>query len=588
MRTTLIRPAGVRATGPSYDLGIRLTTDRPLPADTRIELRGGNFRGVYLRWATGPVDLRVEVVAEPPHDWASMSAAKREGDDHDVRLLAVRLKKPLAAGESVSLVVHGTQPHHAPLPMWLQLHAALPDQEPRPVGERFFFSHRPGPATRLECRARASALGDGTHDLTLFATDALLNPCDDFASSASLHGDGVEGLPDRVELQPGEAARVTGLRVTADRPVRIDVEADTLRCRSNYLLPAGFLPHVHAFGELHWHCVYSSDGDRTQEAGYRYARDVLNLDVVAVTDHTPTRDWPAILDTNDAHLDEGRFVTLHAWEWSTARFGHVCFYFRDGDAAQAAGPSVCDWQAHPASHAWPEGTIGVPHHTNIGALELRGDGTPYWFEYDWSRHHERFRAVEVSQVRGNFEADTLDPRWGIVTEKLGASVRDALAMGCRLGFTAGTDNHMARPTQNGEEADGRYLGMTGFLLDPAEGRTRNAAWQSLNERRTYGTTGVPIVAHFEVAGQAMGGAVPAEPGRQLPARIAFYATDRITDVELVGDGRTLRRFDLDGTDAFDWSGQVTVPDGPHPSLYCRMRQADGHRAWASPVYFDRD
>ena len=587
LHTTLIRPAHVAATDIPYDLGLRFDAHQPIPRGSILTIRAGNFRSVFQQWTyRGPLTTdRFQVLIKPEPTWEATTQQQPSFPGHDLILLRVQLTADLEPGDSLTLTVHGKQLWLAPLTMWLQACLSLDGGDEQPVGERFTFTHTPGPAARLECRVKPSPLDDGTHELTLFTTDRLFNPVTTYTGDFRLHPHpGIDNLPETVSPVDG-VAHVRGLRVTSAQPIRLDAEApaDGLTCRSNYLLPEGFFPHQHLHGDIHFHTLFSRDGDRTLDQAYDYARDVLNLDFAAVTDHSPAADWTRTLDINDQHNRPGRFLTLHAWEWSTSKFGHVNFYLRSRDLD--AGPELFDWYQHPASHDWPDGIIGVPHHTNIRATELNPEGKPCWNEYHWDRHHPCFRAVEINQTRGNFEADAVDDKWKIGTGDIGASARDALALGHRLGFTSGTDNHIAFPTRNAltDTAPG-YIGLTGFLTPR---RTRDDAWNALHHRHTYGTTGVPILCHFTVDHQPMGSAVNAKGRAALPAEIAFYATDTITDVELIAAGKTVQSFEVNAADTFRWAGDLPIPDGEHPYWYVRLRQADGHLAWTSPIFIDR-
>lgn len=580
-----IRPDFLPISGAAATIGVELTALETIPAGSVLSLRGGNFRSVYQLWTCPEMDASevIDVLQPPPHDFMSMQRSHQGLARQNHRMLVVQLKRDLASGETLRLVIEGHAFWQAPLMTWLQPYLALPGGEEQPCGERFEMMNHPGELARIECRAKVSPLADGTHSVVVFATDALLNPSPDFNQPVQFNAvAGVEGLP--AVATPDATGRIflEGLRVTSPRPVRLNVRTSDgrLRATSNYLVPEGFFPLLHAMGEIHFHCVYSTDGDRTQAQAYEYARDTLNLDMASLSDHTPRDYWQQTLDCNDQFNEDHRFVTLHGWEWSTRLYGHVNFYLRHRDIA--AGPTGYKHDQHPATFDWPEDVVGIPHHTNIRAHELDDDGNPYWSEYDWHTHHPCFLACEINQSRGNFEDDTIDPKWKIATGAIGASVRDALARGYRIGFTSGTDNHIAFPTREGGNENPIYIGMTGFLCPE---RTRDAVWLALRDRHTYGTTGVPIACHFEVAGRIMGDVLTVSSTSPLPARIAFYATDRITDVELISEGKTVRSFPLDGSDSFDLTLELPIPSGPHPYYYVRMRQNDGHLAWTSPIYF---
>ena len=229
----------------------------------------------------------------------------------------------------------------------------------------------------------------------------------------------------------------------------------------------------------------------------------------------------------------------------------------------------------------------VPHHPNAGQVptfehgqhrEVMGKSF-YWSKYHWEFPNERARLVEIVQGRGNFEADALDDYWGIRVGEQGASVQDAFAQGWRLGFVAGTDNHQGHPTHS----PGGYTGMTCFR---ASELTREAVWQAMDERFTYATSGVPIVCDYSVNGVRSGaeGVLAAGDGVHFSAQL--HGTAPIEVVEIISDGKCVWQnkpnswdLELDGV-------ELPALEGDSAYYYLRLRQADGHRAWLSPVWLD--
>jgi hypothetical protein len=228
----------------------------------------------------------------------------------------------------------------------------------------------------------------------------------------------------------------------------------------------------------------------------------------------------------------------------------------------------------------------VPHHTNAGEepfaredyQQALSDGL-YWTIYDWSVPNPRVRLTEIVQGRGDFEADTIDTDWDIKQGNRGASIQDAFRMGWRLGFVAGTDNHQAYPTQ----MNGHYIGMTCFL---APELTRTSIWEAMNQRRTYATTGVQIVCDFSVNGLPMG----SEGTRQMNEDVYFSArlhgTAPIKKVDIISNGEVVWQAEPDAWDVE--LNEITLPPPADTSAYyyLRLRQADGHRTWLSPVWLD--
>jgi hypothetical protein len=205
----------------------------------------------------------------------------------------------------------------------------------------------------------------------------------------------------------------------------------------------------------------------------------------------------------------------------------------------------------------------------------------YWAKYDWTIPNQRARLVEIVQGRGNFEADALDEYWGIRMGEQGASVQDALALGWRLGFVAGTDNHEGHPTQR----DGRYVGMTCFR---APKLTREAIWQAMDQRRTYATSGVPIVCDFGVNGVASGGEGRLGRGEAVHFSARLHGTAPIQRIEIISGARCLWQAQPNRLDV-ELEGEVLpAPAGDAAYYYLRLRQVDGHRAWLSPVWLDVD
>ena len=463
-----------------------------------------------------------------------------------------------------------SSPHaHIDVNLDVELRPA-PDEECRPAGERVVIPVVAGPAAALECRARSST--DGI-TVSVFARDAHANVADSYSGHVELTGDG-PGLPRTVEIRNGHAV------VELDPPALgapLRIEAQDARRGWTAVAPP-LVEHMPYFGELHFHTSFSADGGGEVADAYAYARDVLQLDLVTVTDHTPVQHWDATKRLDDAFDEPGRFAVVPAWEWST-RNGHANVYLRSTDVD--AGPNRAAEAAHPSHLEWPAETLLVPHHTNIDSTyDEPGNeqAEPHWLEYDWSTKNTAIRLVEVVQCRGNFEADEVDADWGIVTGGIGASVQDALEQGYRIGFVGGTDNHSGAPTRDSLNP-GAYAGLTGVY---AEELSRAAIWDALWNRRTYSTSGVPIVGRVRIAGVELGGEAHAHTGDvRLDAEL--HGTAPIQRIDVFGDRRVVWTAAPDELDVE--LRDVLLPDANW--YYLRLRQRDGHRAWFSPVWVDR-
>lgn len=580
---TYAGPARIEATSARHHAcAISIHAPAGLEAGAELRLLVSPFRAVLdsechdqiqlLGIRPSPPGLAVDVRRRPPANVDEIFAGFADGR---VSVLELALPDGCPPGAAIDAELGVKPSPHAGIDVAIDVEArSCAGEEFRPVGERVAIAVVAGPPVALECRARLAA---GTIRVSVFARDAYANVADSYRGQVELTG-AAPGLPRTVEVRDGHAVvRLEDAGRDATAPLRIEARD---RERGWLAVSNPLCARMPYFGELHFHTAFSADGGGELADAYGYARDVLQLDLVAVTDHTPLEHWQATKDVDDAFDEPGLFTTLHSWEWSTPH-GHANVYLRTPEVA--AGPVRGAEAEHPSHVSWPEGTLLVPHHTNIDSSydDPDYDGPVHWFAYDWSRRNPAIRLVEVAQCRGNFEADVPDPDWGIVTGGIGASVQDALAMGYRIGFVGGTDNHSGAPTRDSLRP-GEYVGLTGVYADEL---SRLPVWDALWNRRTYATSGVPIVGWTRIAGVAMGGEATAHAGDVL-LDADLHGTAPIERVEVIGDGRVVWSADPGELD-------VTLRDVPLPApasgsgwYYLRLRQRDRHRAWFSPVWVE--
>lgn len=577
-----------------------------LAAGTDVRLSMSTFHSYTVDWQFDGITVeegtgRVVVGHELPRDWTERvrSGVGPAGGGligrpiNEVHLCLCQITESLSPGARLRIALRANSSIHTAIAGALLVKTRTPaDEHFVQVGQPIPLYNVAGDVTRLEARAKASPDHDGNSQIILFATDDLLNPVPDYEGELALRGQHEEvTLPSQVAVSQADQgrcqlnAKIAQSTASVSRVVRIEVrdEARDLVATSNPILTAPLRERQYFFGAIHFHTRLSVDGDRDPRAAYAYARDLLNLDVIAMTDHAPIgAGWEEALAVNEEFYVPGRFVTLPAWESSNA-YGHANLYLRTPEST--AGPWHWNPEVNPSEVAWPDDVIMVPHHTNTGQLIARGEHKEawrqgrYWAKYDWSIPNPRARLVEIVQGRSNFEADALDADWGITMGEQGASVQDALAMGWRLGFVAGTDNHEGHPTQR----NGRYVGLTCFR---ATELTREAIWQAMEQRQTYATSGVPILCDFAVNGLAAGSEGTLSRGEPVHFSTHLHGTAPISIVEIIANGAIVWQ---------QWPGQWDVeltgielppPTGEWGYYYLRLRQADGHRAWLSPIWLN--
>jgi hypothetical protein len=350
-----------------------------------------------------------------------------------------------------------------------------------------------------------------------------------------------------------------------------------LWARSNVTLcQKGALTHTLYFGDIHGHSSIS-DGTGTPEDYYRYAREVSDLDIAALTDHSdygtiPVKGavWDRIKSATNNAYEPGRFVTFLGFEWTNWQYGHRNVYYRDGDGplfrsidAESDTPQELWKLLEPYEHA-----MTIAHHVGGGPVHTDWDVVP-----DKSREW----LVEICSVHGSSEYFGCES--SVYDPVEGAFVRDALAHGYTLGIIGGGDTHDGHPGQRSVGAP-----VNGILGVYSPELTREAIWDAFSRRHVYGTSGPKIILNFRVADQPMGSEVTwSASSGPIPIALRAIGCDEIDRVEIVRNGEIV--FSEQADDVF----VQTVLQDPQPPAgrswyYARILQEDGNMAWSSPVW----
>ncbi|MFB6073463.1 MAG: DUF3604 domain-containing protein [Haloarculaceae archaeon] len=349
------------------------------------------------------------------------------------------------------------------------------------------------------------------------------------------------------------------------------------------------------WGDIHLHSILS-DGVGRPRKGYRFGRDVMDLDVVAYTDHDTMGFFipPAwqqrrmrdryvddLRDAAEEFNDPGEYVTLFAYEWTKQpnEGGHINVYFEDADAPlfTSRDPDTDTYEKLWARlHEWREDTgkrvLAFPHHSSEAAYPF--DFSSVEYDDDLAPVYEiysQWGSSERSGADGN-ERPVLMGAGEVGTP--GHYYQDLLKMGGRAGMMAGSDYHGPHPGHSLVHAkphlpslaewreDGLGWGNIwriwnetsspgGLTAFRAPELTRSAIFDALATRRVYGTTQPDrILAEFAIDGVAVGEqdstvAVDA-PDAERTLSIDVAGTAPIDRVEVVKNTETWRR--VAGTD----------------------------------------
>lgn len=368
------------------------------------------------------------------------------------------------------------------------------------------------------------------------------------------------------------------------------------------------------WGDLHAHSAYSlcywpGCGEGSLDQLYRYARDRAALDFCAATNHDfsmTEQQWESTQRKATAYNEAGRFVTFTAFEWTSAVYGHHNVYYladvgdlfrctESGDPYDPGGDTPSDLVRK--LRRTGRDVLVVPHHPAVTQ-----------FRVDWDFYDPEFgRLVEITSLWGDFEYFGNPHRARISDVLPGYYAQDALARGYCLGFLGGTDSHDCRPgtptfggrqKPNGVEFDQNPLGVEvashiadetanwrGISAVYAKALTREEIFAALRARRCYATTGARIQLDFRVNGHLMGERFRVQNPERCPKiEVSVKGTSRITKVEVVRNGDVI--YGVRGGGAKEENIEFVDHNVAQQEnyYYARVMQADGHRAWSSPVW----
>jgi mycothiol synthase len=327
------------------------------------------------------------------------------------------------------------------------------------------------------------------------------------------------------------------------------------------------------FGDLQAPVEVAAAGGRAGDA-HSWAREERCLDFVSVL--APVHAW---LDNErwalhkhavEAHLDEGRFVTVLGFAWQHSHYGTKAVHFLGGD--QPYLPVDDPRYATPARlyEALRAADALVVSRLPGGAPGRRVPGT------DWAAvETDLERLTELWSRQGSSEG------WGAAGQPVRGlpqeeGVMGALRAGLRLGFTAGSGPSVDRPGDLGAEP---LPGGGGLCAVWAEQLTRRALFAALLARRTYAVRGRRIVLRFTVNGAPMGAELPFAGVSRV--RVQAWAEERIAKVEVVRNAAPWQVVEP-GKKAFDCTYEEALD---RPAFYhARVTLADGSLAVCSPVW----
>lgn len=457
------------------------------------------------------------------------------------------------------------------------------------------ISIEPGPAAYMLLHAPSQAVVDKPIRVLVSLLDAENNPVHVPASV-------------RISVESGEAAHPSGVDIPAGHgyvefeampqsngTLRFHAWADdkNISAVSNPCVVAVTEPQSQVlWGELHSHTHYSWDG--VGYDNFDYARYAMGLDFYAMTDHANEPDpqgtkglhkgsWEEYTSLTEKYHDPPEFVTIHAYECSFGTpYGHHNVFFRGAPGPLINPQSVTLpelWKALEAGNA-----LTIPHHTGKFPKDVDFD----FHDPELRRNFEIYSGHGLSEVYDPAHPLAFEHSWftSDSTSHDGPThAQDVWARGLHLSTVAASDDHRAQPGKP-------FYGLTAVR---ATENSRDAVFQALYDRRTYGTTGAKIILDFTLNGEPMGSILDAADVAEL--ELSAIGTDIISSVELLRHQPGEDRFSVVQSwapNALEFSERFKDDTCSAGSVYyMRLRQSNdiGGRimmAWSSPIWIRND
>jgi len=586
--------------------------------------QAGSVRTWTLTYAAGPyglpfgAQLRVGVppywsvpVIDPPEALGYVSVEAGENVEFDIQIafnwITLKVKnQPLTPGERIKIIYGDTfeGSRGARCSVFSSEEAEAMETFEAGVdlygmGEFVDLEARPrvrvsaGPASRLLVHGPATPGASGRCVFNILMVDDFGNIARDRAGRVTLRNG---------EKELGEADFVDGkasIEVAAGDvklPAKPRATCGELSGEANAAVrPEDVGGFGLYFGDLHIHTDLS-DGVRTPEFAYDYAREVSRLDFACVADHDvvvnhfmkhphnalTAEKWERLKELAERYDEAGRFVTLLGYEWARRNEGHFNVYYpgKDGPLFPAMTGEV-DRLEDLLEATEPHGALVVPHHTLHESPRL----------LDRCEAARRLRLMEICSLYGSCEVRGEDvssrPCAG------GETAREYLETGFRFGFIGSSDSHLGMPGLLPRSVETMRKGETMFRESLAgvfaREFSRDGIFEGLGSRRCYATNGPRIVLWFDVNGHAMGEEFSlgdASAPRKIVLKV--WGTSEIAGVEIMKGREVLKSVEPRGADAVveveDTEGLDSAGKGGVAYYYARVRQVDGGRAWTSPIW----
>ena len=411
-----------------------------------------------------------------------------------------------------------------------------------------------GPAVRLAAIAPSDVKAGEPFRMRARFEDVWGNPAE--MPDASLQvgmsdGDALLGTA----IGSGPVIPVEGIALGAPGVARLEVTDLTsgLRATSNPIRVGAELPAERRWwGDLHGQSG-ETVGTNPSAEYFHFARHLACADFTChqgndfqITDAF----WARLRREVEAIHEDGEFVCFHGYEWS-------------GNTEVGGDRNVIFRGIPKADDIWRSGRWLIedrrpldPEHDALTLDDL------------YTRFRGRDDVMLLPHVGGRrAELRWIEPELEPVVEVHSAHgtsewfLQQALATGVRVGFLAGSDDHMGRP--GATRANANEMPVNGGLacIRAAE-LTRDGIWEGLHARHCHGTSGARILLDTQIAGARMGADAESHGNVSVDARV--NGTAPIIEIAVYRDGEPVYRWTPVGDPLHvlvAWTGNLRIARG---------------------------
>lgn len=519
-------PFAIAGETSTWRIPFKLGKEVPPGVDLRLQLWGGrNNKGHFNGLQQEKAGLPDLIAAELEGGSVLWVRAEQKAGDYAVTLPADGLKK----GQMLTVLL-GDQANEAGVTVCrehvynklLILYVNQSDETDLPPSWSTGSVWNSQTQSRIVAVCSMHILGGPIHSIRAYVPASvrpneefavLVRPEDEFGNlshqrlgsiAVSVNGTVLASRSERVSESTCVRAMV---RLSSEGVCRLTVRATEagLEAQSNPTVCTTEGQQVY-WGMIHGH-TEMSDGTGTLDEYFHQLKNEVGLDFAAPGDHdhlweTSQEFWERTCQAVKRWHEIGTFVTLLGYEWAKWRKNgdgdRNVYYlddnrplYRSDEGEYPAPPDLFETLAQNEERA-----IVIPHHTGHGGNFCN------WKDHD----HTYERLVEIFQMRGSYECseqegNPVPERKTTVPPYEKGYVRDALALGWRVGFTAGGDDHHGHWGSEFRFDSGYKQGL---MCVEADELSRQAIFDAMYNRRVVATTGARMLLTYRLNGNRMG------------------------------------------------------------------------------------